>query len=246
MKSFKNFISEDIELMSRPYVPDLSGMSHFDPKFYFLDISSNYTGMKNPEKTHTDLGDFGKDYRLHRFTYSDKDPRGNAVDQHRYIVVHTPTNRVATSANMDAYTDSRFPDRKMLTAKEIKTHPDFRFRKTGRRISNDLYKHLSNLGHPIQSSSLQSEHGANIWNKLRKDPEVAERMMLHNPNGRGQRLSPAKDLHDSEIWTREDSGKQHYYPLKIDAYQDLSDGNEFGRRMLRTLVLLPPGVQPTK
>lgn len=238
MKSFRQYILEDIELMTRPYVPDTSGFGEFYPEHHLYDISSNFTGLKDPNKTHTHIGDLNDDYTLHRFTYEGTQPY-SITDQHKYVVVHKPTNRVAAMYKAEARDDNRFPDVKLLKSVELKVHPDFRKRKTGVSLPPILYNRLSEMGHPIESSDLQSEQGANHWNKMRKDPVLGERMMLSHFISSGRTMTPAANLPDSEIWARPSGSLHPVMPNKIKADED-EESRKFADTLLRSLVLLPP------
>jgi len=238
MKSFKKYIMEDIELMSRHYTPDVSGFGEFNPEHHLYDISSNYSGLKNPRKTHTELGNLTDDYTLHRFTYEGTQPY-SVRDQHKYVVVHKPTNRVAGMFKAEAMEDNRFPDTKLLKSIELKVHPDFRKRKTGTSIPPMIYSKLSDMGHPIESSSLQSDQGANVWNKMRKDPALGKRMMLYDYVTTGEKMKPAANLPDSDIWARPEEPLHPYIPYKVKADTDV-ESRKFSDTMIKTLILMPP------
>ena len=246
MKSFLKYISEDIEVMGTKYTPDVSGFRKFDQRqIDYLHNPYSQQLQRAPRKILTDHGDLGEHHRLYSMVYGGYDkPFDPAHETYHYYVVDKETNDIATILKTKAY-DSPLYEKKLLKIDELTTHPRYRKKRSGYSIPNLLYKRLSEMGHPIQSSSLQSQGGADVWNQLRKDSEVGPRMFLQLPTHEviahgGDSMIPAMNLKDSDIWGLPE---KQIAKAKVEAERD---PDKVSKHFLTTLILLPPNRQTTK
>jgi len=244
MKSFLKYIKEDIEVMGSEFIPYMTVFRKFD-EHQINYLKNPFSGdlKKAPEKVLTDHGDLDENHKLYSMVYSGYDkPSDPVYDTHHYYVVNKQTNDIATVLKTKAY-DNPYSKKKLLQISELATHPDYRKKKIGSSLATMLYSRLSEMGHPIQSSSLQSQGGAHLWNEMRKHPETGPRMFLQRPTfdvlaHGGEAMIPAMNLKDSDIWgviERKQTVKQ-----KVKAEQDPS---KVSTQILSNLLLLPPGTK---
>jgi len=59
---------------------------------------------------------------------------------------------------------------------ETVLHPDH----TGKSLSSLAYRHISNQGHILMSSNVQSHSGAKLWRGMMRDPKLKKRMFQVN------------------------------------------------------------------
>lgn len=199
MKSFLEYISEDIELIlvkrSRPdeYRSLAASQKHFQKV------------LKAKKKS---LGDIHPDYELHQYTLN----RGSNIGRtHYFHIVHKPTQNIV--GQMTARGGRLHPIlgfQKSQKGKGLKVvgldmHSEHRSKKIGVSLPVEMYRHLHRSGYGIQSDTNQSHGAAHVWNIMRNDPELKKHMMIHDRREplRGERTTFIKRAYrypEKDIW----------------------------------------------
>lgn len=191
MKSFLSFISEDIELipLSRPKTPP--------PMKSVEDLHTEYS---EPEEVgekivvKRKLGEMHPGYDLYQ--HSRLVPSSSAkwstnsaskqVLQHRFTIVHRQSGKVA--GEMRGWGGRLHPIRGVMTGAKgkgikeysLNIHPDHSSKKVGVSLPVEMYRFLHRRGHAIQSDTMHSQGGANVWDTMRNDTELGKHMMVHD------------------------------------------------------------------
>lgn len=205
MKSFKEYIFEDIEVLSGnmamfpTYFPSFDSVKKTHEKKGANDEAYEYKNHGNlvPESEPRKKGD----YSLHHFTHSIPASGWSSNDTENSIyIVHNPSNRVVGKIGALGYSmaSSRNPQKHDLRIEEVEIEPAHREKEIGHSLAVAAYRTLNKAGHGLRSSSLQTLGGAKLWDRLRNDSELGSRMTLYNPNDESS--ISAANLSTKHIW----------------------------------------------
>lgn len=175
MKSFKKYISEDIELSSDIVRPKISDWKGTQSKF------EKFKKLKN-------LGKIHDDYSI----YSHSGGRS-------FYIVHDRKNNVVGEIT----NNSRTPNH--IEVGGLSVHKNHTKKKIGTSLAVAAYKHLHGLGYTIGSGGVQSIGGASVWQELMNDPEINKHVhALQHPFGGKytdvKDLGQASELDTGNIW----------------------------------------------
>lgn len=248
MKSFKEYISEDIEVFSgdlgripgvytslgvRKARHEREAQIRNDPNYEHIDHGplKLETGPQHPSQGN---------YSLHQFVSSDPHMGGEASDltNHEIYIVHNPSDRIVgyISALGLPVGSSRKPELNTLRIDGVEIDPAHRERRTGHSLAIAAYRALNNAGHGIRSSSLQTFGGAKLWEKLRKDPDLSSRMHLHDPTSGTS--TPARHLTGKQIWGTEATDIPRGYSVQPE-----TDPDKFEKMVDSYLHIRPPNAK---
>ena len=205
MKKFKEYISEDIEVLSG----NMAMFPTYFPSFDSVRKAHERKGETDEAYEYKDHGDLTPEsmptrkvnYSLHHFTHSIPESGWSSNDTENSIyIVHNESNRIVGKIGALGYSmaSSRNPQRHDLRIEEVEVEPAHREREIGHSLAVAAYRTLNRAGHGLRSSSLQTFGGAKLWNRLRNDPELGSRMVLYNPNDESS-VSAGK-LSTKHIW----------------------------------------------
>ena len=228
--SFSEFITEAPELDA--YIDAPSGRKHKFSSDYLKSKESTYhlhTGHKFLK--HENLGEIHPGYELHRHVSSVTGlDRGKPVHVHQYSIVHKKSGDVAGEIDASAGKIHRKTGEhtrgtgKGLAIKWVGVHPEHSSKKAGTSLPIAAYKHLHKLGHSIKSDTTHSFGGANVWDRLRKDPDVKHHVKYHDE--KDNKAVPAHKLDYGDIWQEHESGQEttlvlHAKPKKKVVTEDI-------------------------
>jgi hypothetical protein len=175
MKSFKQYISEDINLIHGH--PRTTEYIMKDAQMFF-DDDAEY--RKN-------LGKIHKDYSLHR------------ADRNFYIT-HDPSGKVIGSIDTEPSSGN---SSKIIKISQLNIDKKHTRKKIGHSLAVAAYTHLWRTGHTIHAGDEQSIGAARVWQDLINNPETRDHVhAIHDPYYASSReLGPAHRLSSGDIWT---------------------------------------------
>ena len=205
MKSFRQYIEEDIEILP----VERENRVPIQPADV---VHRKYTNLGF---SHRVLGEIHPGYDVHHYKRIRK-VDGMTIGRtrklfHIFNIVHRGSGNIA--GDMQAWGGKLHPTKgvvkgakgKGLKVVALDMHSDHTSRKVGTSLPVELYRHLHRSGYAIQSDKMQSQGAAHVWNIMRNDPELKKHMMAHierEPN-RGERHTFIKRAHrvpESSIW----------------------------------------------
>lgn len=206
MKSFKQYISEDIELSSVFSKPSIKKKT---PYIGMHEDQWREHATKEKRKIEP-IGTIGKDYTV----YSSTNNRGDHYDPggadsrdpqrrvghytHHFVTVHNKTKIIVSSAFGHSNEGN-------WSSGATFVHPDHSSNKVGFSVPLEMYKHI-NKHHTIWSGHTNTAGAATLWRKAIDDPE--NKIEHVPPTLRAGKAKLAHGMRDDEIWaTREDDTK---------------------------------------
>ena len=215
MKSFKEYIIEDIEVFSGDIAGHLGKFGrHIEDEIKTVKI------MSRGDFEHIDHGTIPSEiggntnYSLHQFVTTDHSFAGREgkLRNHQIYIVHQPTQKIVGRIDAMGWQrgSSRSKDprdfKDSLRVEGLDVDPRHREKRIGHSLAIAAYRMLHRAGHPIVSSSLHTFGGAKLWDRMRSDPELGARMVLHNPTDMS--IRPARHLPSNLIWGAPDPIKK--------------------------------------
>ena len=206
MKSFKEYISEDIELLDNLSKPSIKKKR---PYIGMHEDQWREHATKENRKIKP-IGTIGTDYTV----YSSTNNRGDHTDPdgadsrdpqrrvghytHHFLTVHNKTKNVVASA-------FGMSEKGQWSSDATFVHPDHSSKKVGFSVPGEMYKHISKH-HTIWSDHTNTIGAAKMWKGLINDPE--NKVEHVPPTLRAGKPQPAHGMPDNKIWaTRADDTK---------------------------------------
>jgi hypothetical protein len=206
MKSFKQYISEDIELSDDLSKPNIKKKT---PYIGMHEDQWREHATKEKRKIQ-EIGTIGKDYTV----YSSSNKTGDHYDRdgadsgdpqrrvghytHHFLTVHNKTKNIVASA-FGHSNDANWSSGATFV------HPDHSSKKVGFSVPLEMYKHI-NKHHTIWSGHTNTAGAAAMWRKAIDDPE--NKVEHVPPTLRAGKIKPAHGMPDDKIWaTRADDTK---------------------------------------
>jgi hypothetical protein len=206
MKSFKKYISEDIELSDDLSKPDIKKKTPYIGMHE--DQWREHAAKEN--RTIEPIGTIGKDYTV----YSSSNRRGDHNDPggadsrdpqrrvghytHHFLTVHNKSKNIVASAFGHSNEGN-------WSSGATFGHPDHSSKKVGFSVPAEMYKHISKH-HTVWSGHTNTVGAANLWKSAMADPE--NKVEHVPPTLRAGKPQPAHGMPDDKIWaTRADDTK---------------------------------------
>ena len=227
MKSFKEYISEDIELTSvmnkpgakkRPYI----GMSEDQWREHAA------TQKRKIEP----IGTMGKDYTVYSSInrYGDNNDYEGADSSnpqrrvahytHHFLTVHNKTKTVVASA-------VGMGERGSWSSKATFVDPKHTSKKVGFSIPAEMYKHISKT-YEIWADKEQTPGAAKMWKTIIQDPK--NKVEFVPAYGRWGKPEPARGISDDRIWATHKQDKEtNAAAKKVGLTPNQATTDEWGR-----------------
>ena len=175
MKSFKQYIYEDIEVIS----------GH--PRTTKADMKSAQKDFEDDAEHRKNLGKIHNDYSLHR-------------SGRNFWITHDPSKKVVGHIDAEPFSGT---DKKSIAIAQLNIDKDHTKKKIGSSLAAAAYRHLHNMGHTIYSGDQQSIGAIEVWKELMHHPATRNYVYaIHNPYGaKGTELGLAHKLSSGDIWT---------------------------------------------
>jgi hypothetical protein len=175
MKSFKQYISEDIELLS----------GH--PRTTKIDMEDAQMNFEDDAEYRKNLGKIHKDYSIHR------------ADRNFWIT-HDPSGKVVGRIDTEP---SYGNGSKTIQIAQLNIDKNHTRKKIGHSLPVAAYTHLWRNGYTIHAGDEQSVGAAKVWQDLINNPETRDHVhAIHDPYfAPSKELGPAHRLSSGDIWT---------------------------------------------